>query len=598
MNTTWGNERMKLRIDTKIVFVFLIASICLSDLACNTVENNHLYKDFENLTALYPETTPGIEDTGCFNQQDLKFDECGFCKADLSKVIALTADDLAAQVTSSPPSDPSADDASATGSSTEGRQATDASDADCPASGPSATTASGADSSSANSQQAAPTRAPSTSTVNRCGKCTITAALDCVGTTRNADADFLRCREDRQLLLASGIATLAAGAGGAVVAGSTVAAVSMGAIAGAGLGLDYATFNASKSQAFANASDQLECIFDNTVAAKAQVNLIVEKYSKFQQEKARLGNCDYDSTAIQSVYAAEDAIGAYQWKYAWRQLSHFGLNVYLGVRNAQNTALSASQFGVVQPSQIAQAVQAMSYSIPTLSGVSQASGPTCDDIELTRMENAAREFRAALAAFHLPDPSFQQCMAINAYSGVSSGSSTSNSKTSTTSGAPSGSTPSGNTPSGNPGGNPGSSQPTNVSPSSAATPSALVVQVQPNTATVNNSSLFPGTALVVSGGVPPYYAKAIDTYPPKPQFAKTGVLVAFPDVRLPLQSTGGRVLVADQAGSQQIVYVTAGASSSGPAPAASAPCCCATVPCAGSTAADGPKAQPSPANSP
>ncbi len=62
--------------------------------------------------------------------------------------------------------------------------------------------------------------------------CRIKSALICAKSTRQMDGDFLMCREERQLGIGTGIATLAAGAGGAVVAGSTLAAVIMGSIAG------------------------------------------------------------------------------------------------------------------------------------------------------------------------------------------------------------------------------------------------------------------------------------------------------------------------------------------------------------------------------
>jgi hypothetical protein len=74
--------------------------------------------------------------------------------------------------------------------------------------------------------------------------------------------------------------------------------------------------------------------------------------------------------------------------------------------------------------------------------------------------------------------------------------------------------------------------------------------VQPvtnNTLCMNNSQSNTGAVLQATGGTPPYYFIALDD--------ADGVVVSAPEVRLDKGAAGGRVLVADQGGSQQMIYV-------------------------------------------
>jgi hypothetical protein len=416
--------------------------------------------------------------------------------------------------------------------------------------------------------------------------CTIKEALSCAENTRQIDADFLMCREERQLGLGAGIALLAAGAGGAFSAGSIVAAGIVGSIAGGALGLDYGTFNSAKSPAFGNATAQVDCIYRSTLPTAAEQSDISKKYQAFNKAFGNVAtHCKItseDQNAIWRLYKAEDLVGERQEKYAEEQLKHFGLNVYLAVVSSQVDAFAASQNGIVTPSNIQSGLTAMSYTIPSAALPSPSAAPSpstaatkeamtaflaqmAENQETCRtafsaVEQTGTAFHASLAAFQLPDPQFQQCLSLSSgapAAASSASASPSGSKSPKGTGTPAANptggpaSPNGGSPSSGAGG-PSASPSNSAGAPASSGPSPLQVVILTNNAAVDNSKFSAGVSLQVTGGVPPYYWFAVDD----------GVEVVNPEVRLPraadlpaAENPIQRVLIADQGGSQQIVYV-------------------------------------------
>jgi hypothetical protein len=371
--------------------------------------------------------------------------------------------------------------------------------------------------------------------------CPMSAALSCAENTRIVDEDFLMCREKRQLIVGTGIALLAAGAGGAAIAGSTIVAVATGSIAGAGLGLDAATYNSSKSSAFGTAAGALDCIVRKTLPAQEALKDIDNTFANFENVSI---SCPSGTTASSTaaLYEAEKNIAQSQKDAAHKQLDSFGFNVFAATRTAQIAAFVGSQNGIPTPTQIQTAIQNMSISLPTPT-VPKAEEAAC---KLPEAESAAIAFHVALSHFQLPDPMFQQCLSANTGNGGSSSAATKNVGNGGTSQGNGGSPDGGGTQGG------GGSQSGNGSQSSGNQSSggSQPFTVQPatnSTVCVNNKNQDAGATLQVTGGTPPYYFAAVDL----------GVTVSAPEVRLDKgDAKGGRVLVGDQAGSQQVIYVT------------------------------------------
>jgi hypothetical protein len=400
--------------------------------------------------------------------------------------------------------------------------------------------------------------------------CSTSTALLCAENTRMVDEDFVMCREKRQLILGAGIALLAAGAGGAAVAGNDVAAVATGSVAGAGLGLDFATYNSAKGAAFGTAATQLDCVVRQTLPAKTDLIDINRAYSDFDGAVGVLKSksCAQDSEEkATKLYSAEREIAERQRDYARGQVSKLGLNIYAAVRAAQIAAYAGSQNGVPTPALIQQGVQSMSMTIPTPklptptgkapAAAAAAAAPSCTD-ELTGAEKEGSKYRASLARLQLPDPLFQQCLSSSAQAaGTSKGSAGQTSKSGS-----GGKTDSGNTSDGSTGDqsddakSTGGKTPTGGTPTpgptGGGTPTGFTVEpVTNNVLCIDNSAPGGGGAtLKVTGGTPPYYFKAVE-----PAY---GLTVSAPEVRLDKTVTvdmEGRVLVADQAGNQQVIYV-------------------------------------------
>jgi hypothetical protein len=413
--------------------------------------------------------------------------------------------------------------------------------------------------------------------------CPIRSAMLCAERTRYVDADFLMCREEKQLAIGAGVVGLAAGTGGAFAAGSAMAGEIMGLISGGMLGLDFASFNASKSPAFGNAIYQTDCIYRNTTPALREIQDIEATFEHFKVPT----DCPSNDEPTIRLYLAEKFIGWQQLHFAAAQLNRSGLSAFQAIESAQVGGFANSQAGIVSPTQIGQGVSALNYTLP---GVSLPSGgeafqptssgkadlmmepPTQTSCSFTQTEENSILFRASLAAFQLPDTQVQQCLSLNAGGGGGAASATASSGQKGASGP-------GNAPSGGPGGSPNGSTTSGTGSQGQGAGGQLAVALLNNTVVLDNRQSDACTTVQVTGGTPPYYWVAVDDQ------ATHGVQVSSPEIRLKQSISGGqsfdggRVLVADQGGSQQIVYVTSINKAPLPSPSAtptpspgSAPC--------------------------
>lgn len=414
--------------------------------------------------------------------------------------------------------------------------------------------------------------------------CQMSDALKCAEAIRGVDAEFALCREERQLAIGITIATLAAGAGGAVAGGNSLAAVIMGSLAGAGLGLDFATFNSAKSAAFGAATSQVDCIYRTAAPSVTVVDEVVKRAADFKEYLAGAlvpqpaAGCSESVRSAEALYKAEVDIGQRQARYAVEQLEQSATKMYQVIESTQVTAFAASQSGVVGPTQIQQGVASMSFAVPGLTTPTTLLKPAAVEVEgvevkrcfdeqkMGEAEQQATTFRAALAAvqLQLPDSQFQQCLGL-----------------SVSTSAPAGGGSKGGNTGGGQGGNPGGGQGGNQGGQNSGASSPAPLTAQPSAVFVKNTNRDGVASIQVTGGTPPYYWKALDTC----------VVVASPEVRLlkrPSKDCGkengeeaSRVLIADQGGSQVVVYVASCPSTCVAAPCTSTPttptpCCCRT----------------------
>jgi hypothetical protein len=419
-----------------------------------------------------------------------------------------------------------------------------------------------------------------------CTKSCIDASLECTAATRNSYADFLNCREDFQTAAGYGIASLAAAGAAFAVGVSAVAGVALGGTAAAGLGLDYIAYSPAKTQAYANATEQLQCVlYDSSTLTHTWPQLdnalrelqgtlnqplpLCTPYS-IQPLLPQLCRVSDDEKLLYNDLIAEDSIAQQQACYAQASFNRVGRDIFATTRNIDVRAFAAAQNGIPGPNTIQTAMQAAS-TIPGMSPSAaksanpapQAFVPPGAEISLPlcsldKAQVAAIRFRQILKQVQLPQPGFPDCIALSSNAPAPSGS-------------PSTAT-SGN--SGNPGGG-GQNQ----NPSSAQKPVAVPFQVLPVTAPstggggggtvdlrtdrvqVPVSEKVGGTTVIkIVGGTPPYYAQPVPGPSPVASIiheTETDPFVSF-QVQVPFpqkssKATQQRVLFGDQAGSQQFV---------------------------------------------
>ncbi len=449
-----------------------------------------------------------------------------------------------------------------------------------------------------------------------CTEDCIDAGLECTAATRNSYADFLNCREDFQTLVGFGVASLAAASAAVTVGVSALAGTALGATAAGGAGLDYIAYSPAKTQAYANATAQLQCVlYDSSTLT----NVLPELYDSFAKLQAALLQpspplpCPLDSIislpqrcigvrkddlTLYNDLLAEDAIALQQACAAQTSVSRIGRDIFATTRNIDVRAFAAAKNGIPTPTTIQTAMQTAS-TLPGSSGSSSAASskvqpasasnptfqlqgfgksnpfrsnstptatPTCD---LESAQAAAARFRQILRQAQLPQPGFPDCMALSASTPSASSSPSAGSSTSSSSG------------SGGSGGGSGSSGGGGQSATAAQKPVAVPFQVLPAAAPSTGGGQDLRTEIVqvpvtksggstvikIIGGTPPYYAYPLngasiihetETDP----FVSFQVQVPFPAPPSPNAqptppATPSRVLFADQAGSQQFVDLIA-----------------------------------------
>ena len=414
---------------------------------------------------------------------------------------------------------------------------------------------------------------------------TIEAGVQCAQATRDTFGEFLTCREERQLIAGGAIATLAAAASGVAAAGvSWVAAASLGATAGAGLGLEVALYNKAKTKAYSDASVQLQCVigdstplegkFDqlsqNDLGSDSVTNESFDSTTQIDAALNALQNCEAGGhlsaidDASYRLVAAEYTITKRREAYAKARLNTMGPDIVLSVHNIDVRAFAASQSGVPDPDQIEKGVQAVSVPMPSAKGAgaggkaggvpaAAAAPATCSSGSvqpmLAKIQVATAALNRSLEGIRLTDTGFPTCLAIKAYDEGSS----SSSKSSSTSKTAGKSKSSGSSPSDDSSSTGGAAaKPSDSTPQ--APPTKLAFQVMPS----DNLNLDPDTSsatVKVTGGVAPYYAVAVDPEVSIQQATQTDPFVSYQVGLLPNAKKGGRLLVADQGGSLELVYV-------------------------------------------
>lgn len=423
----------------------------------------------------------------------------------------------------------------------------------------------------------------------------------CAETTRNAFGEFLVCREERQLLAGGAIAVVAAGAAGVATAGiSSVAAASLGATSGAGLALEVALYNKPKSKAYADASVQLQCVIGDSVPLQGKLPQLksidggtdpitgasIGSATEIDNDLNELQKCEDQHSLSPSDDAAyrltsgEYALAKRREAFASSRLNSLGIDIALTVQNIDERAFAQSQSGVPDPDQIEKGVQAISVPMPSSKGAAgggaAGGGAAREEAEalppprcgvnvaatLKEISTATSALNQTLEAIRLSDPGFPQCLAIKAYDDTSS---TSQSKSSTGKSSSTGKTTS-KTKSNSNSGSPGSDNSSNNSStttdkigsdsSPATSPTKIAFQVMPSDQ-VNVDKDTSTVEIKVVGGSAPYYAIAVDSGVGITQATQTDQFVSYEATLAAEAKPPQRLLVGDQGGSVEVVYISA-----------------------------------------
>ncbi len=409
---------------------------------------------------------------------------------------------------------------------------------------------------------------------------TIKQAVECTTETRNNFGEFLDCREKKQLLAGFGIVALAAAASGLATAGaSDVAAVSLATASTGGLGLEFALYNKPKTKAYSDATVQLQCVagesapLENTLAKLTAVPPVDPVLLACLQS-------DSDLSGDGSLAVAQYTIAKQRADFAQERLQALPIDIVATVQNIDIRAFTAAQSGVPDADQIQKGVTVVSgTSSKTATAPPKGAAVSCSDANLTNLETTTAQLNGDLALIHLPEYGFPDCLALKAVDETSSSPSTTKStakqtKKSGSTGSTTGSGQTGNSGSGD------GTTPTSDGPSAkpAAAPSAstdsapqqpltkVAFQVEPS----DHVSVEDGKSTVIKavGGTPPYYAVIVDNNVQITKATQTDLFVSF-EIGLG-SGQSGRLLVGDQAGAEEVIYVNLTPSTQAAAPGSAA----------------------------
>lgn len=397
------------------------------------------------------------------------------------------------------------------------------------------------------------------------------SAVACATATEKVYGGFLLCREKKQILAGVGIGALAASGAAVAASGiSSVAAVSLGGAAGAGLGFDYMIYNKAKTQAYANAIVRLQCVVTEVSPLRNKSPELTALDLGVGKIDESLGTaeipCFYKSEAEYAQYrlaVARYGIAKRRKAYAQEALSELPDEVVSAVKTVDVRAFAASQSGVPDSDQIAKGAQATTAFLkPPSTGQAVKSGPRIEAFSeqlrkegkpplsecsamTQKLETETKRIDGALAKVRLPDPNFAECFAIKAYEEAASGAT----KTSTT-----GNSSKSNNGGKQSGGGGGSLQ-------TSQRPNKIAFQILPSDIVYidkTKPSASPDAKIV--GGTPPYYIAVVDP-------GSVGVVQAsqndlFVGLQINLLNMApkeqpARILVADQAGAEETIYVKA-----------------------------------------
>ena len=257
----------------------------------------------------------------------------------------------------------------------------------------------------------------------------IDTALGCTAATRNSYADFLRCREDFQMLAGTAITTVAAASGAVSLGVSAVAGAALGSVAAAGLGADYIGYNSVKSAAYATATSQLQCvIYDTSNLVGTLPGLKGQQALLRDALNACTAPTKSDDLNSYLNISAEKAIAYHQIAFLQMRYQRIGLDIFATTQNIDVRAFSGSQTGVPTASTIQSALQAENAivsNVPSAKGAAPAAPnvhknvcpplqPTeCTREDLKNAETSASNIRTMLRQIILPQQGFPDCMALS-----------------------------------------------------------------------------------------------------------------------------------------------------------------------------------------
>ncbi|MGO9449833.1 MAG: hypothetical protein ACLQDV_02130 [Candidatus Binataceae bacterium] len=384
---------------------------------------------------------------------------------------------------------------------------------------------------------------------------------------------------------------------------SWIAAASIGAASGAGLGFEVATYNKPKTKAYADATVQLQCIIgeasplDGKDVELAKLDHgsapdpgeVILDDASIREKLAALQSCEDDQYLTPDIIAktnlvsAEYKLATLRESYAKGRLAQLGPDIFLAVDDIDVRAFAESQSGVPDPDQIEKGVQAVSVPMPSQKAAAAAPakklgallpGTVPNIPEQCRPEGSGgvnalvnqitqttESLNRSLGTIRLPDPQFAECLAIKAYDDSSSKSSSSSNSSQA---AKSKTTQPANEATGDnsdDSGNGGSSNTqtaknhTSSDEAPVVAPTKLAFQVMPSDE-VSVDKDTSSAVVKITGGTAPYYAAAVDSEVGLVEATQTDPFVSY-EVSLGKTATSKqRLLVGDQAGAVEIVYLS------------------------------------------
>ncbi len=407
---------------------------------------------------------------------------------------------------------------------------------------------------------------------------TLENGINCATTTRDNYGVFLECRESRQLVAGATVAMLAAGAAGVAAASvSAAGAAALGASAGAGLALDYATYNKVKTKAYSDAIMQLQCVISKSEPLQGKLaglpdvrNDLTYGANDDNLRNAKLClNSNRSDASLLNLAAAKYDLAKQHETAARDRLALMNVELVEAVDSIDVRAFAEAQSGVPDAAQIEQAVKSVNSAMPSTKAPPAAGAQpqaekqavkapaNCGDIDhlIQSTTELTSRLNKAVADLKLPEKGYTECLALKTQDNSTSGKSTSSKSSSTTKSGSSGKTANTSSASsaadGNNADSSSSSKPSDQSEPQPK-PDKIAFQVLPaDVVSVDKSK---STTLKLIGGAPPYHWSVVDDDLYVETASQTDLFVTI-EVKWSADAGEHRLLVSDQDGAEVVVYM-------------------------------------------